>query len=202
MRLQLRDDIFEYDQSMNPIDLCAEKLNVRLTDRHPKIELDSYDFVRMLRFNVSKLGHPRVAIAPGAAQAAKMWDKDKWIQLCTILENKVNASIIQLGDEGERFFGFGKDIIGKVTAREKAVIISQCDLLVSVDNGYAHLAAAVETPCVVMFEHDRPSYERSESSLAIFAGDSSGAEGSIGCMQDISLASVIDGIVNLCGNEQ
>jgi ADP-heptose:LPS heptosyltransferase len=202
MHFRLCEDIFEQDISKNQVDICAEKLGVSLVDRHPCIEVDSYDLVRTLRFNISNLKHPRIVIAPGASDAVKMWDEDKWIELCAILEDKVHASIIQLGDAGERFLGFGKDLIGKVTARESAAIISRCDLLVSVENGYEHLAEAVKTPCVVLFDRDRTGWEYSDSSLAIVADEGTYSEGSVGCMEDISLASVINGIVDLCGNEQ
>lgn len=202
MHFRLCEDTFEQDVSRHQVDVCAEKLGVSLADRHPGIELDSYDLVRILRFNISKLNHPRIAVAPGASQAFKMWDEDKWIQLCEILEEKVDANIIQIGEPGERFFGFGKDLIGRVTARESVAIISRCDLLVSVENGYEHMASAVNTPCVVLSEHDHPSWEYPGCSLAIVADEDSHFEGGVGCMKDISLASVINGIVDLCGNEQ
>lgn len=101
------------------------------------------------------------------------------MNLCGILEEKTNAGIIQLGRDGEEFFGFGKDIIARCDIRESAAVISRCDLVVCEDNEYGALASAVETPCIVI-----------------------GSDG-FGCeTEDISLAMVIDSIVQLCGNSK
>ena len=75
--------------------------------------------------------------------------------------------------------------------------------MVSIDNGYAHLAAAVETPRVVLFGQDYPVEMSSGASLAVVAAEGrSERENSVGFMEGISLASVINGIVNVCGKDQ
>jgi ADP-heptose:LPS heptosyltransferase len=199
---RLSEDTFEDEQLIDPVDRYARELGVVLTNKHPQISLESYDFFQVLRFKISKLSHPRIVIAPGSSCGTKMWEVDKWMQLCDVLEDKIDASLIQLGEQGESFFGFGLDLIGKVSAREAATIISRCDLLVSIDNGYAHLAAAVETPRVVLFGQDYPVEMSSGASLAVVAEGRSERENSVGFMEGISLASVINGIVNVCGKDQ
>ncbi len=98
------------------------------------------------------------------------------MSLCEILEDKTKAGIIQMGEDGEEFFGFGKNLISRTDRRETAAIMSRCDLVVCEDNGYGSLASAVETPCIVIGSDE------------------------FGCETDeISLAMVIDSIVRLCG---
>lgn len=200
---RLSGDTFEHGPSIDMIDRYARKLGVVLTDKRPQINLDSCDFVQVLRFEISKLPHPRVVIAPGSSCGTKMWEVDKWKQLCAILEDKIDAKLIQLGDQGESFFGFGLDLSGRVSAREAATIISRCDLLISIDNGYAHLAAAVQTPRVVLFGQDQPVEMNSEAGLAVVVAESrTESEKTVGSMEGISLASVINGIVDVCGKDR
>lgn len=201
---RLSEDTFKDDQLIDQVDRYARELGVVLTDKHPQINLENNDFVQVLRFEISKQAHPRIVIAPDSSCGTKMWEVDKWMQLCAILEDKIDANIIQLGDQGESFFGFGLDLIGKVSAREAATIIGRCDLLVSVDNGYAHLAAAVETPRVILFGQDHPVEMNSGVGLAVVvaAEGCSEHENGVGFMEEISLASVINGIVDVCGKDQ
>ena len=142
-------------------------------DECGRICLSSLDFIRILKFNLSGVSHPRIAIAAGSEK----WGRDNWVSLCGILEEKTNAGIIQLGKDGEEFFGFGKNIIARTDIRESAAVISRCDLVVCEDNEYGALASAVETPCIVI-----------------------GSDGFDCETEDISLAMVIDSIVQLCGN--
>lgn len=152
-----------------------------LTDKHPQINLENNDFVQVLRFEISKLAHPRIVIAPGSSCGTKMWEVDKWKQLCAILEDKIDANLIQLGDQVESFFGFGLDLIGKLSARE---------------------AATMETPRVVLFGQDYPVMN-SRVGLAVVAAEGcSESENSVGLTEEISLASVINGIVNVCGKDR
>ena len=142
-------------------------------DECGRICLSSLDFIRILKFNLSGVSHPRVAVAA----SGEKWGRDNWMSLARILEEKTNAGIIQLGKEGEEFFGFGKNIIARCDIRESAAVISRCDLIVCEDNEYGALASAVETPCIVI-----------------------GSDGFDRETKEISLAMVIDSIVQLCGN--
>ncbi|MHC5059881.1 MAG: glycosyltransferase family 9 protein [Planctomycetota bacterium] len=181
------------------IDCFGECLGVELLVRTPRIYIDGLDYVQTIRFGTG-CDHPRIAIAAGGVESGKMWSDADWLRLCEILVEKLGANIFQFGDSKEEFFGFGRNLIGKVSSRQAATILSMCDFLVCVDNGYAHLAAAVDTPHVVLFADE--CWERRmhpACSLAVVAEGGENCWKSNLSMEDISLASVIDGIVQLCG---
>ncbi len=191
------------------IDGFAEQLGVSLADKCPRLYLNSFDYVRMQRFKIGSVSHPRVVIAAGHDSGAEMWNDDNWRQLCQALETAVSASILQIGGEGDVFFGHGMDLTGKVTAREAATIISKGDLLVGVDNGYGQLAGAVKTPAVIICvgkdcvrqisQLTTAGENGSEDDVTIDSdsGDSDGGDG--GSRGEISVATVIENIVQLCG---
>ncbi len=186
------------------IDSFAEQLGVSLTDKCPQLHLNSFDYVRMQRFKIGAVSHPRVVIAAGHDNSAEMWNDDNWRQLCHALETAVSASILQIGGEGDVFFGHGMDLVGKVTAREAATVISKGDLLVGVDNGYGQLAEAVKTPAVIICVGKGCVRQVSQLTTAGESGSEeasadsdSGDDGSSG--GEISVATVIESIVQLCG---
>ena len=86
--------------------------------------------------------------------------------LCGLLEDKLGASMIQVGDDGDEYFGFGSNLIGRLSGREAATLMCSCDLLISVDNCYVDLAAAVQTPAVVLLGSIDPSL-RMHSDVAV-----------------------------------
>lgn len=169
-------------------------LNVKVKNRKPKLYLGDEDLVSAAGLGVSALPHPRVAIAPGSCYDPVQWSKDNWQQLCGILKNTVSASIIQLESGHCGFLGFGSDLCDFENIRTKSAVLSLCDLLVCQDNEFAHMAAAVDIPYVVMYGKSQPnakSYADAEG-LALKRGED---------VNEILLEDVINAIVDLCGIE-
>ena len=183
-----RVDKDDFDKCLNLLGLGDEEVDADSGDC-PKIYLDSFDFVRILKFNISTLSHPRIAIAAGGESDSCKWDDARWKQLCEILQDKMGASLVQLGWEGQEFLGLGKDLVGKVGVREAAAVISRCDMVISTDKSYAWLAGAVDTPSVVLSNRvDLAEQESIPGSVTVAKSQ----------MKDISVQSVIDSIVELC----
>jgi hypothetical protein len=193
----------------------ARSLAVMVEDTCPQLYLDSFDHSNVQKFGIGSMDHPRIAIAPGSPYAFLRWGNEQWSLLCELLIEKLGASIIQLGDQGDEFLGFGSDILGKAKARESAAIIGNCDLLIGIDNGYGHMAAAVKTPCVLLFGPSDPAMRMHPSvSIGISCEDcecrgcihyleeasrgSRCVKGDHACMNGISVAKVIESIIALC----
>jgi ADP-heptose:LPS heptosyltransferase len=159
-----RCNVYEkkYELSINPtkqnrrshlVDRAAEQIGVTLSpaDRIPRIYLDRWDELMLEKFNLPACGELKIAIGPHVRWPSRQWVNSKWSEICTTLKKHLGATIIQLGTAEAYTANFGIDLVGQTSSREAAAVLSQCDLLVSVDTGLAHLAAAVGTPCVGIF---------------------------------------------------
>ncbi|MBN1818503.1 MAG: hypothetical protein JW828_14165 [Sedimentisphaerales bacterium] len=143
-------------QGIHPVDWYAKQLEVGLPDRAPWLCLDSFDYVRMQRFDIEKLGHPRIAIAGSSDCPDGQWTQEKWNALGGMLEEKLHASVIQLSGQNDQPMEKGLNLIDRLSPREAATVLSCCDLLICMDNGYLDLAAAVQTPYLVLLHHPDP----------------------------------------------
>ena len=168
----------------------AVQLGVDVSGETPMVSLDSFDHVRCLKFGISKMKHPRVAICTGSGADPAAWDESKWDQLCSILEDTLDSQIIQVGAADNKYLGHGVDLIGRTSERESAALLSRTDLLVSSDENHALLARAAGTPCVLVSECKEAV--GTESCISAIDGNGEPCEVSVVC--------VIDSIVDLCGN--
>jgi ADP-heptose:LPS heptosyltransferase len=103
-----------------------------------------------------KSNRRRVAIHPGASQAAKQWPVDSFAQVARQL-TKQDIEIVLIGGRSDQKLGeaFGNDDhtinqIGKTSVQELAAVLADCDLLISNDSGPMHVAAAVGTKVIAI----------------------------------------------------
>jgi len=183
-------------------------------DRCPRIRADRFDKVIARKFSLG--AGPNVVVAPGARHAFLRWDAERFAGLCESLTDRLSARIIQLGRAGDEFLGFGINLIGRAGPREEAAVIRQCDLAVCVDNGYAHLAAAVDAPRVVIFGPSDPAtrmHRTSAPALAVQADSACRgclasrepkrlprfcAKGACECMRSITMERVLSAVTQVC----
>lgn len=104
---------------------------------------------------------PRVVIHVGAGTAAKTYPAERWREVIGRLIVERNAQVVLVGSPADRATA-GRilehrtwprvaDWTGTLRLAETAALIEQADLFVGADSGPAHLAAAVNTPAVVLF---------------------------------------------------
>lgn len=134
----------------------AHQLGVTLEQQAPEISLSSFDFVRTQRFGISKVAHPRIAMAL-AREASAGWPAQSRRELCRLLRSRMSAGLVYVGGCHGEIAESGKDLRGKLMAREIAAVLRQCDLLISEDEEIVSLAAAVQTPVVYIC---RKSWDR------------------------------------------
>ncbi len=104
--------------------------------------------------------HPRVAISPVSRWQSKNWPLGRFIEVAKELQNTAQASIFLLGAPGDadacRQIETALDrpcqnLAGKTSLPEMGGILESMDLLIANDSGPVHMAAAVETPTLVIF---------------------------------------------------
>lgn len=101
-----------------------------------------------------------IGIHPGAKRQTNQWPIERFAELARQLREKYKALIIITGGSRDiNKANFIRDAIGskqvllsagKTTILQSAEILKKCSLLVGNDSGVVHLAAAVNTPAVVI----------------------------------------------------
>ena len=66
--------------------------------------------------------------------------------------------LIQVGQREESYLGVGNNWLGMTDERALAILLSKSEMFISVDNGIHHLAAAVDTPGIVLCGPVRSEY--------------------------------------------
>jgi ADP-heptose:LPS heptosyltransferase len=106
-----------------------------------------------------------VGIAPFGSNAGKRWPAEKVVQLIDALATTPGLTPVLLGgpDEREaalpvlsRTAGVVVDLVGKTTLLELCDLLRRCAVVVAVDSGPMHLAAAVGAPVVALFGGEDP----------------------------------------------
>lgn len=122
---------------------------------------DDINYVnRMLNKWQIKSGQLVVAVAAGARNMTKRWEKEGYRKLVERLDHKYNVRIIMVGDKQDELLV--EEIIsqikprpfnatGKTTIGQLASLLTKCKMLISNDSAPMHLAWALNTPVVAIF---------------------------------------------------
>jgi len=100
-----------------------------------------------------------VCLNMGASHAVNRWPVDSFYRLHRLLESGGFRTILIGGEQDrvlvEQFLSLGPatvlDLVGALSIRMSAAILSRCELLVSADTGPLHLATAVGTRVIGLF---------------------------------------------------
>jgi len=106
---------------------------------------------------------PLVALAPGEAGARpyKSWSTDGFREVATRLATEDYARVVVVGAAKDRMLGYEilaevsprqrHNLAGRTTPSQLAALLTKCDLLIGIDSGPMHVAAAVGRPVVALF---------------------------------------------------
>jgi ADP-heptose:LPS heptosyltransferase len=108
---------------------------------------------------------PAIGLHTGASDPSRRWPAESFARLGDRLVERHQARIVLTGSDQERSLtaslrhGMNApaiDLAGMTDLGELAAVISTLDLLVTNDTGVSHVAAATETPSIVLFGPTRP----------------------------------------------
>jgi len=107
-----------------------------------------------------KAGEPVVALNPGARWPTKLWGEERFARLGEMLASRCGARILVIGSLSDRPAACRLAArmnpapfvaAGRTDLRVLIALLRRTDLLVTVDSGPMHLAAALGTPLVALF---------------------------------------------------
>ncbi|HEX8739381.1 MAG TPA: lipopolysaccharide heptosyltransferase I [Casimicrobiaceae bacterium] len=101
---------------------------------------------------------PYVVLLHGTSRAEKLWAEDDWRALIERCEGAGYACVLPWGDASEearsRRLAAGFDLAvvpPRLSVPEVAAMLARSELVVGVDTGFTHLAAALVTPTLAIF---------------------------------------------------
>ncbi|HEX6293272.1 MAG TPA: glycosyltransferase family 9 protein [Herpetosiphonaceae bacterium] len=106
-----------------------------------------------------------IGLHAGAKDPARRWSPERFAAVADALVERFGARIVLTGSAGERNITAAvqgamrhpvRDLAGLTDLGTFAALIGHLDLLITNDTGASHLAAAANTPSVVLFGPSRP----------------------------------------------
>lgn len=122
------------------------------SDAKPRLHLSQED-LNVLR-RIPLLDKPRVAICADFVDPLRHWPLERWQSLARSVQ-EAGAQVLEVGSKDR--LGIGTDLVGKLTMRETAAVLSACNVFVSNNSGLFHYAQAASVPCVTLFSVATPS---------------------------------------------
>jgi len=104
-------------------------------------------------------GCPRVAVHPAARWRTKLWEVPRWRELAAALLAE-GIGVILTGSREDEAMAEGicagmdprpLSLVGRLTLKQLVAVLRDVDLMITVDSGPMHIAAAVGTPVVALF---------------------------------------------------
>lgn len=144
-----------------------EKMALFLDDHAARVFPTEEDEARAAKFLGDNGVGSLVAIHPGSGSARKNWPVEQWTELGNwLVKHSGRPHLLLIGGEADSAqmdkltAAWPKKSL--IVARDLplptlAAVLRRCRLFVGHDSGISHLAAAVETPCVLLFGPTDPA---------------------------------------------
>ena len=166
----LYDVALDYDADRPQIETnldIARALGHEVSSPEPRVFFSSQDFgdaTCLLAEASTQADHPIIApriafVTQNSGGEPKLWSVDRFRHILTALHATLRATPIFLGtaDNATAVEALrqplaepGISLVGKTTVPQLAAVLTQCDLIVSLDTGTFHVARAVGLPGVVI----------------------------------------------------
>ncbi|MCD4780504.1 MAG: glycosyltransferase family 9 protein [Candidatus Omnitrophica bacterium] len=110
-------------------------------------------------------GQKYIILSPGAADQAKRWPEERYVQLCQLIRNKYSVKIVLVGDNREMTIAENikaalKDQVynfcGQTTLRQLSCLIRHSCFFVGNDSAVMHMASYHNIPSVAVFGPTNP----------------------------------------------
>ncbi|HXR84798.1 MAG TPA: glycosyltransferase family 9 protein [Hanamia sp.] len=148
---------------------------VKIVDASTEDQKIRIEFSETARKNaLKKIAHAGIdlqkkwlIIHPCVSETKREYPQTLWIETGKLLKNQLDYQVIITGSESEKGIcenihrGIGEksfSMAGIFSIEELIAIISESPLLISVNTGTAHIAAATQTPVIVLYALTNPQH--------------------------------------------
>ena len=162
------------------------------------------------------LGCPRVVVHPTARWRTKLWEVGRWRELvAALLAERVGVVLTGSREDGAiaEAICTGMDpqpvsLVGRLPLKQFVAVLQHADLMITLDSGPMHMAAAVGTPVVALFGPTDPLRTgpwgpgrilRRELPCSPCLQRRCRIEDTYRCMRDLSVSEVLDAVRSLLG---
>ncbi len=150
------------------MDLLKE-IGINTPTPKPKLFVDNEaevivdDFIQ--QHGLEAESRPLVVMHPGSSNPAKIWTKNRYVELIKKLKATVNCCIVMVGDKNDREFAgkviekTGLNVLNTSSMfdlKELAAFLRRADLFIGSDTGPMHMAVALDVPVIVIFGRNVP----------------------------------------------
>ena len=148
----------------------VESVHAKTTDKHIKIifsETAKKNALKKLTEQGVNLEKDWIIIHPGVSETKREYPQEKWIETGKLIRDEVGFQIIITGSESEKEVveniqkGIGENsfsLAGIFSIEEFIALISMAPLVISVNTGTVHIAAATQTPVIVLYALTNPQH--------------------------------------------
>jgi len=114
---------------------------------------------------LADLARPRVVLHPAARWPTKLWEVDQWRDVAASLAADGAGVVLTGGPTDaptssaicEGLHPMPRSLTGRLSLKQLAAVLRSADLMITVDSGPMHIAAALGTPVVALFGPTDPS---------------------------------------------
>lgn len=138
----------------------CESLSLHINDAWHKV-------ARKLEISGVKLDRPWLILHTGVSEDKRQYPFDLWVETGHRIIDELNAQVLLTGSSPEKQLTCGLQceigensysMAGLLTMEEFICLVQHSPLIVSVNTGAVHIAAAVGTPVVVLYAQTNPQH--------------------------------------------
>lgn len=161
---KLRKNMNIHKRDFHLKDLLELNLNLEIEKKLPYIHISEETRKEVEGMLEKKMGEKKkyIVVSPGGGSNAKLWPKEKFLELCKLIESNFNYKFFLVGDKKDRKITEWIcnsinsknqliDIAGETSLLELGEVIKRANLLITNDSGILHIGSAVKTPVVALF---------------------------------------------------
>jgi lipopolysaccharide heptosyltransferase II len=148
----------------------VESVKAKTTDKHIKIifsDIAKKNALKKLADGGVNLEKDWIIIHPGVSETKREYPQEKWIETGKLIRDEAGFQIIITGSGSEKEVaeniqkGIGDNsfsMAGIFSIEEFIALISMAPLVISVNTGTVHIAAATQTPVIVLYALTNPQH--------------------------------------------